>query len=92
MEQKEQGPILIVIEQLVEAFLEAYDPCYDEWHADETFTMSKLRQFFNAFAPTPGNVDPIKEYLDMLTANGFTMQVTCDGLPAIFVNRRKKGT
>lgn len=88
METTEQGPVLIVIDQLVEAFLDAYEPFDDEWHADEIFTLGKLRQFFSAFAPAPGVVDPIKEYLDMLTANGFNMRVTCDGLPAIFVKRK----
>lgn len=88
METQDQGPVLIVIDQLVEAFLDAYEPFDDEWHADEIFTLGKLRQFFSAFAPTPGVIDPIGEYLRILSENGFSMHVTCDGLPAIFVKRK----
>lgn len=88
METQDQGPVLIVIDQLVGAFLDAYEPCHSEWDADEVFTVAKLRQFFNAFAPAPGVIDSIGEYLRILSENGFSMHVTCDGLPAIFVSRR----
>lgn len=87
--QEEQSPVLIVIEQLVEAFVNNYEPGGNEWDAEEVFTIGKLRSFFCAFDPKPGFIDPIGEYLRILAEYGFSLQVTAEGMPAIFVNRKK---
>ncbi len=87
--QEEQGPVLIVIEQLVEAFVNNYEPGGNEWDAEEVFTIGKLRSFFCAFEPKPGFIDPIGEYLRILAEYGFSLKVSAEGMPAIFVNRKK---
>ena len=90
MERESNEPVLVVIDQLVDCFTGNYEPCYKEWDADEVFTMGKLRNFFCAYDPKPGFVDPIGEYLRILGEEGFILQVTSDGMPAIFVNRKSK--
>ena len=89
MSQEQQQPILMVIDQLIDTFIDTYEPEANEYEAEEVFTMGKLRSFFCAYDPKPGFVDPIGEYLRILGENGFRLSVTMDGHPAIFVNRRK---
>lgn len=88
MSQEQQEPMLVVIDQLVDCFTGSYEPCYKEYDADEVFTIGKLRNFFCAYDPKPGFVDPIGEYLRILSEEGFVLQVTYEGLPAIFVKRK----
>lgn len=84
-----QEPILIVIEGLIDAFIDAYEPAPSEWEADEIYPLGRLREFFGAYAPNPGMIDPISTYINELREQGFIMQVVSSGYPAIVVNRRK---
>lgn len=88
-EQEQQGPVLIVIERLVDAFCEAYDPCESECVADEIYTIARLRDFFMAYAPALGFIDPLKEYLDLLADRGYILHVCSLGTPAIFVTLKE---
>ena len=89
MERENQEPILVVIDQLVECFIGNYDPHFNENTADDVFTIGRLRNFFCAYDPKPGFADPIGEYLRILGEQGFVLQVTYEGLPAIFVKKKK---
>lgn len=60
-----------VIEGKVYAFVTRYEPCDDEFEADEAFTDSTLRKWFNAYPKTVG--DPLTLYMDELAAHGFRM-------------------
>ena len=88
MEKESNEPILVLIEPLIDCFVETYEPESNEYEADEVFTIGKLRTFFCAYDPRPGFVDPIGEYLRILAENGFPLHVTSEGMPALFVSRR----
>ena len=78
--------------QLIDAFTEAYKPVPDEDLADDLFTIARIREYFNAW-PIPKMPDPLSAYLDELEKQGFAMQTSYDGSPAIFcAYRRAKGT
>ena len=89
MEKESNEPILVIIEPLIECFTGNYDPCFDEYEADEVFTVGKLRTFFCCYDPKPGFADPIGEYLRILSEEGFVLQITSEGLPAIFVKKKR---
>lgn len=73
-----------VIPQKVEAFCDTYIHVEEERLADEVFTDTRLRKYFQAY---PRNIgDPLIGYLDMLTKkHGFKMQTSITGEPAMFV-------
>ena len=72
-EQKDPKEALraYVIDSKVYAFVTRYKPCYDEFEADETFTDSTLRKWFNAYRCSMG--DPLVLYLEDLQKQGFRM-------------------
>lgn len=78
-----------IITQKVDAFCGTYIPIEEEQAADEVFTDTKLRKYFQAY---PRNIgDPLAGYLDMLTGkHGFKMQTSITGEPALFVKRLDK--
>ncbi len=72
-EQKDPKEALraYIIDSKVYAFVTRYKPCYDEFEADEAFTDSSLRKWFNAYPKTVG--DPLTLYMDELEKQGFRM-------------------
>lgn len=75
-----------VVPQKVDAFCKTYAPCDYEGETTETFTDSRLREFFKAWPCSLG--DPLTEYVSLLCERGFVMQVSLDGEPAIFARLR----
>lgn len=68
------------------AFCKAYMPADAEGEGVEVFNDSHLRKYFQAY---PRNIgDPLNVYLDRLERNGFWMQTSVQGEPAIFVRRK----
>lgn len=72
------------IPQKVAAFTRSYLPCSSEMEASEVFTDEKLRRYFQAY-PIPTVGDLLIPYLDALEAEGFHLQTSVTGEPAIFV-------
>lgn len=72
------------IPQKVAAFCRSYVPCTDEMTAETVFTDFKLRQYFQAY-PIPSVGDLLIPYMDALEAEGFHLQTSITGEPAIFV-------
>ena len=87
MQNDSQGPVLIVINGMVDAFCEVYEPCDSECAADEIFTIGRLREFFNAYQMI-GMVDPLSEYLNMLAEQGYCLHMTSLGVPGLTVSLR----
>lgn len=89
-EQEKQGTTLedFVVPQKVRAFSEAYEGVDDERMATDIFDDARLRQFFKAYPNSMG--DPLTIYLDRLEDNGFRLQVSATGEPAIFVTEKPK--
>lgn len=82
---EEQGTTLddFIIYARVDAFDDAYQPCAENM-ATNTFTETKLRDFFKAWPCNLG--DPLNIYLEMLKTKGFKLQVASGtGDLAIFV-------
>lgn len=70
----------------VVAFCQSYMPCDAEGDGVEVFNDARLRKYFQAF---PRNIgDPLNVYLDMLQRNGYVMQTSIQGEPAIFCRRK----
>lgn len=72
-----------IINQKVNAFNETYINTEEELNADDVFTDSKLRKYFHAYPLSMG--DPLVEYINLLEKQGFKMQTSITGEPAIFV-------
>lgn len=86
MAKKDPEPTLgsYYIQQKVEAFTRSYTPCSSEMDASEVFTDAKLRRYFHAF-PIPSLGDLLIVYLNALEEEGFLLQTSVTGEPAIFV-------
>lgn len=91
MAEEEKGVSIsdFIITQKIDAFCSTYIHEEVEQTADEVFTDTKLRKYFQAY---PRNIgDPLAGYLDMLTTkHGFKMQTSITGEPALFVKRLAK--
>lgn len=74
---------------LVQAFCDTYQPCDNEVAADEVLTIAMLRDYFKCYAILdPRWIDVFPKYLDALAENGFRMQTSFAGEPAMFVFRK----
>lgn len=72
---------------LIEAFCNTYKPCNSEVIADEIFTLGRLRDYFKCYAILdPRWVDIFPKYLDALSEQGYKVQTSFSGEPAIFVS------
>lgn len=70
----------------VQAFCRTYQPVDNEQEADDVMTDARIRKYFQAF---PRNIgDPLIWYLDTLARNGFQLQTSSLGEPALFVRRK----
>lgn len=73
----------------VRAFTSAYAPADLESLADEVYTDTRLRRYFQAF---PRNIgDPLIVYLDLLEKEGFVLRNSITGEPALFVKNKQRG-
>lgn len=71
----------------VKAFTMAYIPVETESMADEIYTDTRLRRYFQAF---PRNIgDPLITYLDLLEEHGFVLRNSITGEPALFVKSKE---
>lgn len=87
MKEKEEERVTLdsyYIPQKVKAFANSFVPCYSESLASEVFTDAKLRRYFQAF-PIPSLGDLLIVYLNALEQEGFLLQTSVTGEPAIFV-------
>lgn len=71
----------------VDAFVEEYQPCEEEFNAFKVFKESDLRAFFHAYL-IPSLGDPLIPCLTILKHNGFKVSVTASGEPAVLVSKR----
>jgi hypothetical protein len=78
------------IPQKVAAFMHSYAPCTEEAAATDVFNDARLRHYFQAY-PISGLGDLLIPYLDALEAEGFLLQTSITGEPAIFVTGKPYG-
>lgn len=83
MEEPKVSLINYFIPQKVRAFARSYTPCDSELSASDVFTDAKLRKYFQAY-PIPGMGDLLIAYIDALDEEGFHLQTSITGEPAIF--------
>ena len=72
---------------LLDAFSRTFEPAESEHLAQETFTMGRLREYFQAWI-IPKMPDPLPVYIDELDYLGFHMRTSFDGSPCIMVRYR----
>lgn len=68
------------------AFCMTYIPVEVESADCEVFNDARLRKYFQAWPRSIG--DPLNRYLELLEKNGFRMQTSLQGEPAIFCRRK----
>lgn len=89
--EKEEAPKAsiddYIIPQKIDAFVEMYKPIDKQMQTGEVFNDARLREFFKA-VPVPGIGDPLKAYIQRLQDRGYTMHVSFQGEPSIFVKAK----
>jgi hypothetical protein len=75
------------IEQKVTCFCDTYTDCPSEREADEVYTSTKLRKYFEAYLIS-GLGDLLSIYLSRLSEMGFHLRTSVSGQPAIFVKQK----
>ena len=76
------------IPQKVSAFIRSFAPCDTEAEATEVFNDHRLRQYFQAY-PIPMVGDLLTLYIETLDQNGYPLQTSVTGEPAIFVTTKE---
>lgn len=79
----------MVIDDLVNAFANAYISVDCEEIAHEVYTIDKLRLYFSAYT-IPKMPDPLNQYLYRLSEEGFSMRQTSFNVPGILVRRKQR--
>ena len=78
-----------VIQEKVQAFVNAYEPCQEGDMGCEVFNDARLREFFKGYVLGLG--DPMKLYIEDLKLAGFHMTVSAvSEEPCIFARRKTK--
>ena len=75
-----------IVPAKIDAFVRHYKPCDSEEMAEEVFTDARLREFFKAWPCGLG--DPLAIYMARLDHEGYQMDVSITGEPALFVVER----
>ena len=86
MEENDKLPIMKPSQELIDGFCDTFLPCAKEGMADETFTMGKLREYFQCYKTVdPRWIDQLQDYIEALVSRGFSVKTSYTGEPAIFV-------
>lgn len=75
------------VEQKVTCFCDTYEDCAEERKADEVYTSSRLRKYFEAYYIS-GLGDLLTVYVNQLVQRGFLFRTSITGEPAIFVKQK----
>lgn len=75
------------IDQKVTCFCNTYVECPSEMEADEVYTSTKLRKYFEAYHIS-GLGDLLSVYLNALEEHDFHLRTSISGQPALFVKQK----
>lgn len=76
------------LQEKLDAFINSYEPLNKLEFGCETFSDSQLREFFKAYV-LPSYGDPLKMYLEKLSALGFSFQVSLATREPVMYVRQK---
>lgn len=75
-------------QDLVDDFMQLYEPCTMHDRGVIDYTIPMLREFFNAYPQFGCPVDPLPQYLDALASQGFPQRHNHEGTTCLFVRDR----